>query len=428
MTTTDRTETPPATDPGATAERQATGERRHLGPRLLLAFGVVAGGVALASLLRRRPAFLALNADVYRVTARAALSGGDLYAVHPPEWPAYRYRYPPVVVAGFLPLAALSRAGALVAVDAVSVVAALGFARLLVGRLRALGVAATRLDAALVTGFVVASVHVVPTLYYGNVNLLLAATTGTGLLWLDGVEDGDALDRGSLAGVALAVPAVVKLFPAAVGLWAVRRRAWRAVGAAVVTGLVAVGASLALFGVEAHVAYLGRAVGGRLAVGTPYPPDAAFVTLRRPLSVLGLGPTTRAVVALLAVVPVVAYANTRVRTPTDALVGLYALVASALVVLPSYFLYLVFLTYPLVALSYLLRGRSRLLFLAGAALVGTPVTLDAVGRVTAPVGGPGPLAGVLTVATPPLLGVCLTLAACVRQRRRRTGRSRTAGE
>jgi len=290
----------------------------------------------------------------------------------------------------------------------------------------------------------VASPHAVPTLYYGNVNLLLAATLGAGLLWLDGPAarsadaaartDGGtrsavsrgwtALDRERLAGVALAVPAAVKAFPALFVLWAVRRRRWRAVTAAAGAGLLAGLVSLAAFGVDAHVTYVETALLDRLDVGTPYPADAPYVTLRRPLSVLGVEAPLRGAVAAVLLVPVVGYCNTRLETAVDRLVGLYALLAGVLVALPSYFLYVVFLYYPLVALVYLLDGWPRRLFLAGVAVTAAPVTLENVARVTAPVGGPGPLAPLLTVATPLLWGIALTLAACLCQRRRRSRRSR----
>lgn len=423
------------------------------GPRLVLAGAVLVGAATLLGTATERPGLLAVNSDVYRVAARAALAGGDLYAVHPAGFPQYRFVYPPVVVLAFLPLAPLSSLGALLAVVVPSVVAALALARLVTRRLRALGVPLGRLDAALVALFAVGWGHAVPTLYFGNVNLLLAAGTGAGLVWIDSLADraddppaGDTsttddppadgdegsadawrvggVDRRSLAGVALSLPALVKLFPAAAGLWAVRRRAWRVVGVAGGVGLLAVAGSLALFGVGPHTTYLESALGGRLAAGTPYPPQVAYVTLRRPLSVLGLTSPARGVVAAGLLAPVVTYANTRVRTPTDALVGLYALLAGVLLALPSYFVYLVFLVYPLVALSYLLSGRPRVVFLAGVAVASLPVTVDTAAALTAPVGGPGPLAGLLTAATPPLLGVGLTLLACTLQRRGRvTGKA-----
>ncbi len=403
----------------------------------------------------RRPDALAINSETYRVAVRAALDGGDLYTAHETNRWALPYVYPPVVVWAFLPLALLTRFGALALVVVVSVVAGLAFARLLVARLRALGVAVTPVDAALVAAFVVASVHAVPTLYYGNVNLLLAAALGTGLLWLDGPRDAvpaaladdtnadpvtdtrpdggqtrslpvlarAGLDRERLAGVALAIPAVVKAFPALFALWAVRRRRWRAVTAAVGVGLTAGVASLAAFGVDPHLTYVESALFDRLAVGTPYPPDAPYVTLRRPLSVLGVEAPLRGALAAALIAPVVVYCNTRVETAVDRLVGLYALLAGVLVTLPSYFLYVVFLLYPLVALTYLLDGHPRRLFLAGVAVTAAPVTLENVARVTAPVGGPGPLAPLLTVATPLLWGIGLTLLACLLQRRRRSRRA-----
>ncbi len=234
------------------------------------------------------------------------------------------------------------------------------------------------------------------------------------------ISGGVVTDR--LAGVVLAVPAVVKAFPALFWLWAMRRRRWRAVTAAGgVVSLVGV-ASLVALGVGPHHTYVESALFGRLSVGTPYPADAPYVTVRRPLSVLGIERPLRSVVAAALVAPVVVYPNTRVETPVDRLVGLYALLAGVLIALPSYFLYVVFLYYPLVALSYRLEGRPRWPFLAGVAVMAAPVTLEDVARVTGPVATSW-LATPLTVATPLLWGIGLTLVACLLQRRRRTRRA-----
>ena len=421
--------------------------RETWGPRVALGVGVVAGAVVAALTTRRRPEMLGLNADVYRVAARAALSGGDLYAVHPEGWTTYRFVYPPAVVLVFLPLAPLSRLGAAVVVALVSVVAGVGLARLLYGRLRTLDAPVGRTDAALVALFVVGSAHAVPSLFFGNVNVVLTATLGAGLLLLDGRAgltrvDGGTTERASalvgrrwesgasgrqtLAGLALAVPVGLKAFPALFGLWAVRRRAWRAVGTLVGVGLLAGGLSVAVFGVDAHVTYVESALLERAAVGTSYPPNAPYVTVRRPLSVLGVTAMLRGVVAALLVAPVVVYCNTRVETAVDRLVALYALLAGVLIALPSYFVYVVFLYYPLIPLCYLLRGTVRRVFLLGVTAMAVPVTLESVVRVTAPLGGPGPLAPLVTLATPLLWGVGLTLAACVLQRRRRAGRNEGA--
>jgi hypothetical protein len=96
-------------------------------------------------------------------------------------------------------------------------------------------------------------------------------------------------------------------------------------------------------------------------------------------------------------------------------------VAGALVVLPSYLVYLIYLAVPLVPLVYLVEGRTaRRLVVAGGLLVNATVLRDDVTAHLAPAVDASALAPAvdalataLTVASPPLYGVALTLAGCV---------------
>jgi len=403
-------------------------------PRVALGVGLCLGLYALVAMPLRKPGLAGVNYEVYYYAAEAVLSGGDLYATTPPGHPAYRYLYPPIVVVAFLPYALLPGPGAGLAVHTgLQVASGLALGGLAVrtverhrGRLPAL-------DRALVVGYATASIHLAPSLFFGNVNATLALLVAAGLVALE--------RRGTESGLLLALPALVKAFPAAFGLVLPRRRAWRAVGAAVATGGGALLASLAAFGVGTHRRYVTVALLGRLdAVGTAggMPPGAQVFSLRRPLSVaVPAAPSWAISVGALAlVVPVVGYCYRGATLPGDAgrteadrrgdpardhwLVA-YVTVAAVLVALPSYFVYYAFALGPALILLYLLRGRPRRLFAAGVLVANVayagPKVATALSRLPLPDGVVGPAAtaasAVFGVATPPLVGTLLCLLACV---------------
>jgi len=396
-----------------------TASARRL-PRVALAVGILLGLYALVAMSRRKPGLFAVNFEVYYYAAEAVLSGADLYAVRPPGQPAYGYLYPPVVALAFVPYALLPSPWPGFAVHTLVQVAsgvALGTLAFRVAERH--GAALERLDRALVVGYATLSVHVTPSLYYGNVNPTLALAVGAAVVWVD-------RSGGVRAGVAAAVPALVKAFPAAVGLWFLRNRSWQAVGSAVAAGAGALLASVALFGVDVHRRYVDVALLGRLGqvdVAGGMAPSVAVFTLRRPLSVLLPGAPSWAVSlgAAVAVAPVVAYCYRSVSTPVEQLVGAYVTVAALLVALPSYFVYFPLAFVPLLALLYVLEGRPRRVFAAGVLVANAAYTLPTVERAVHRLPLPEAVTGValdalgpaFTFATPPLYGTGLCLAGCV---------------
>jgi alpha-1,2-mannosyltransferase len=275
-----------------------------------------------------------------------------------------------------------------------------------------------RIDRVLVAAFVVCGIYTVPSLVFGQVNLLLALAVAVGFISL-------AADREIPAGSALGLAAFVKVFPAGFGLWFLRRRAWRAVGAAVATGSGLLAAGLVL-GPEVTVAYVTEALLPRASRGAfvgGLGPNATFLTVRRPLSLVfphSSVARTAGAVALLA--PVVAVGCWRVDTTRRRLVATFTLVAGVLLALPSYPIYYVVLAYPLVPLLYLFEGPGRRLFTVGAALAMATVYLNDVRTGLTALGLPGPihdavlsvLTPVLTVGTVPFYGFALCLAGCLR--------------
>lgn len=425
--------------------------------RIALAFGAVMGVLIAWGLARESPDLLMLNLEVYYYAAGAVLEGraGDLYAVAPPDHPIYRFVYPPAVVGVFLPYGLASSPTVPFLVHTAGQVAAgLALAWLLVRETERHGVALGRGDRALVAAFVLVSIHTVPSLYYGNVNLSLSLLVAAGLAYTD--------RRPRLAGVALAVPAVVKVFPAAAGVWWLRDRAPRPpVVATLACGAVGV-ASLAAFGVDLHRTYVRSAVLDRLDPALyegGIDPGAAVVTVRRPVSILLPSAPSWAVTAGAALVlaPVVAVAYLRfdpvaVRTrtddpvaavrarvgapvaalrtgdsaallgrfedPVDRLVAVYVTVTAVLLFFPSYFVYLVYLYYPLVPLLYLLDGRTGQLFAAGAVVTSLAFTPETTMEYLAvlPDAATATVRPAVEFASLSLLGLGITIVACLHHR------------
>jgi len=107
----------------------------------------------------------------------------------------------------------------------------------------------TGLDRGLLAGFVLCSSYSAITVLNGEVTLWLAFAVALGI---------DALDRNRqrLVGTAFAGAALVKVFPAVLGLWFVRRRAWQGLAAVLVTGLAGLVVGVLVFGLDLTVTYL----------------------------------------------------------------------------------------------------------------------------------------------------------------------------
>ncbi|WP_327051233.1 glycosyltransferase family 87 protein [Halomicrococcus gelatinilyticus] len=391
---------------------------RRAGPRLVLALGLVLGVATLAYQSLTQAGKFAIDFQVYYYAARASLAGDAMYAASPPAFPAFGYVYPPVTVVAFYPFALVDDwlvSFALFA--ALKLVAGIALALLLVRTVERFGPSLSRVDEVLVGGYVLLSIHSVVPQFYGETNLPLAFALAVGFVALERGDEGRS-------GVAFGLAALVKVFPAGVGLWLLRRRSWRAVGAAVATGGGLLALGVPLFGLDVTRTWLFDAVLPRLrhdAFAGGLAPEATYFTLRRPLSVLGVDPSLLPVFAAVMLAPVVAYCYRDLRTPTDRLVGAYVTLVAVLLFFPTYFVYFPLLFFPLVPLLYLLEGRARRLFLAGALVTDLPLTLGSVRRfldlVSAPTGVRPPVLAaaepVFTLGTPLLWGCLLTLAGCV---------------
>jgi len=378
-----------------------------------LLFGLAYLGVTLV----RRPERLALDFEVYHGAARALLDGSAVYGVPFGRESYLVYAYPPATLLAFLPYAPLPLDVAFALHTLVSLGAGLLAGHLLVRWLTEHGTTLTPTDCALVTLFPALSVHAAPSLAFGQVNHLLVLALVGGFLALD------TAGRPRLAGAAFGLAALVKLFPAAVGAWLLRRRARRAALAATAVGLGGLALGL-LLGPDRTVAWVETAVLPRAtpsAFATPggLPPEESYVTVRRPLSVLGLSGSALTTGAALLVGPPVTYLYVRLDPSTvdGRLVGAYATLGGLLAFLPSFPVYLLFLAYPLVPMVYHFEGRARRWAVGGGLLLALSLRLDDLRVVLSPLGGAGEsvvavLTPVFTLVTPPLLGLAALFVAC----------------
>lgn len=380
------------------------------GPRVVLAlYGLFGVGTAWSLLTERSSLFMA-NYLAYHRAAEAVIAGEDLYAVTHPEAPAFPFVYPPIVAPAWLPATPVDPWIGYVVQTAVSVGFAIAIAVVAVRLVEATGIPLEPLDRLLLGWAAVGSTVSLPTLFYGNINLVLAGSLAVGV-WLL------VTDRPWSAGAAFGLAGLVKVFPAAFGLWLVGNRSWRSVASWSATGAAGLGAGIVAFGPATTATWVREALLVRVDpgfFGGGMPENAGYVSLRQPIGLLlDADGWPVALVAVALVAPVVAATLADLRSPRGRLIALLGVTAGTLLIVPAYYLYLVFVFPALFPLAYLLEdGRPRRLFLVGMALVAVTLTPADVGRVDLGVIG-DLLSAVMTVARPPLIGLVVVLLACV---------------
>ena len=402
----------------------------RLGPRAVLVLGVLAGVGQAVTFARLQPDQVTLATDVYYHAAEAALDGGDPYSVTPPDLPTYYFLYPPVVLGVMLPYGLFDPVTVYVLQTGANLLTTAAIALLLVRTVKWGGVDLGRLDTALIVAFAFGSTGAVTNLLNGQVNPQLALGIAGGVLL---VERG----RGALGGVVLAAVATVKLFPTVVGAWLLRRRAWRAVGAAVATGCGLMVLGLVAFGPDLTTAWVTDALARESSVGTfeggPNP-GSNKVTVRRQIAALAPGVPGEWLLPVGAVVltPVVLAASRVVETLLDRLIALQATLLAMLILVPLEPFYVSLAVFPAVPLLYLMRGRwPRRLYVVGFLLAAVPVTMSSLTVWIDTLSlSPGAADAVTSVAgdafafaLPPMYGVWLMFGACLLfQHRRVEGR------
>ncbi|MFC7072902.1 glycosyltransferase family 87 protein [Halovenus rubra] len=367
---------------------------------------------------------MGINYRVYHHAAELALDGEPFYNAPPTQafdWAVYLY--PPGTLPLYYPFTFVKWTTGYTILTGLSILAAVAGTFLLVDYVESVGPRLGWVDAGIIFLAFLLSTHSFGTVYFGNINLMLALGIVFGFWALH-------RNREIASGVAFGIVALFKLFPALIGLWLLRTRRFRAVGAALATGIGGLLAGIALFGLDTTVFYFTEVVANRtdssLFVGG-YPVEGTYyVTVQQPVSwaVAAVWPTAPysviVLVSVLVVVPTVAFLYRNVETTMDRQMAIFATLAAMVTLLPSFRWYLVFLYVPMVTLLYLWRpSRSRQLFVAGGVLLSVTFSsgsvVDALSVLPAPlysvayaVGG----AGVL-----PLYGILLMVLACLWEKR-----------
>jgi len=362
---------------------------------------------------------MGVNYRTYHYAVERALGGQGFYDVSPAgtyEWAVYLY--PPGTLPAFYPFTAVHWTAGYAIMTVLTLLAAGGATWLLVRYVESLGPALGWVDIGLVFLAFLFSTHAYGTIYYGNINVLLALGLVAGFWALH-------RDRESLAGVSFALTALFKLFPALVGLWLLRTRRWYAVAVAVATGVGGLVFGVLLYGLDPTQYYFTEVVAGRAEAeqfAGGYPVDSVFyITIQRPVShlVSAVWPSVPYLVvlgvSLLVCAAILASFYYDLSTELDRQMAILATLIVMLVVVPSLQWYLVFLLLALVPVLYLWReGPGRYLFVLGGVLVSvtgnTEDTVDALGM--APELVERILYPVAVAATPPLYGLLLMLAGC----------------
>jgi hypothetical protein len=361
-----------------------------------------------------------LASDVYRHAADAMLAGEDFYAVSPPRLPGYNFIYPPIVILLFVPHALVDSALAAYAIQfLLNVACGIGSTVIVARALQRRGLTLGRIDWALLVAFVLVSAHSAITLANGQVTIPLGFAIALGL---------DALDRNrdAAAGTAFATAALVKVFPAAIGLWLLRRRAWRGVAAAIATGLGGLALGALILGPEVTVTYVQDVLLGRLEGetydGAPAPDQSVGGAQRQLAALTGLGSSVLGIAAVLVVAPVLVALYRRVDTDARRQAAVLGTILCILLAIPLQRLYMLLFAFPLLVLLYTLpSSRARTVLILGALVSFVRVSYEL--AVTTVEGLPLPavatetalamLDSLFTVALPTTLGMWLMLAGCV---------------
>ncbi len=399
--------------------------------RLALVVGLLTGVLGVALAANELLGDPQLDYHAYYFTGRKVLQGEPFVgtAIHDGTFLTVKeYVYTPVTAPVFAPYGLLPSWEIGYVVN-VAVLAATFYAvgHITIRYIERHGGDLERVDRWLILGFSLFSGHTVLGLFRGNVDPVMLLLVALGFL---AVERGQETRGGAL----WAVAALFKLFPAFLGVWLLYRRAYRAIAAAVVTGVGGLLLGVVAFGVDAHVDFVEFILNERSRQGAfegGLDPEVTWITLRRPLSqVVALPGNQLFVLSAALMAPFVALAYHEAETPLDRTVAFFVTMLVLLItVVPSTLNYVVYLYFPLVALLYLVEERrTKSLLVAGLILVSLPLYPQHVELlVTATPLPPGVVdaimrvvRGVLSYASVPLFGFGLLLAGCLRYLRRPT--------
>lgn len=342
--------------------------------RAVLALGIVTGVAMLTYFtLIAAESPLAWDFMAYYEAAEAAVAGEPFVGLEPSRGRG-EFVYPPIVILGFVPYALVgSWEIAFVVHSLINAVCLAVLAVVILRELDVLGVALTAGDRSLIVAFVLASLYPLVNIGLGQIDPLVALLVAGVFL---GLERHHSLTSGGALGIAV----IIKLFPAAFGLWLLWLRRWRAIAVAIGTTLVAGLASILVFGTETNQSFVDLILGDRSrlqAYAEGVSPDFFSVTLIRPISNLlrGAPPVTFLIVSVAIVAPILWIVYQRSETRVDRHMAFLATLVGVLIALPSSNLnHLLYLYFPLVVLVFALDpGSPRRWLLAGMVLMLVPL-------------------------------------------------------
>ena len=392
--------------------------------RLVLAASIVGGLLTAVFYLLLRPS-PNITFGVFYAGAENAMAGRVVY-----ETEYGLYVYTPVVLLFFYPFAYLfDFPTAVLAFRVFNVVWVAGYAAVVAGFVGRVA-DVERVDWLLVFGFVAGTVYPVTVVATANMGIVFGSLLGVGFVLLE-------RDRPS-GGAVWAVASLVKGFPALWGLYMLRVRRFRAVGAAIVTGVGATLLGIALYGVDAYLRFFTVAAADRVRIqrfAGGNSPDNEAVTPIRPLSQLfpNVDPTVWTPVIVVVVVALTAAAYYLLSTDdlADRATLLLATVVAVTLALPTSQDLDVYLVYaPLVVLLFRERDRTvHAIYAVGTLCLAYNVGRGEIRSVTAAIDR-GLSETVMVVAEPvlafasmPLYGLVLLYAGCLLKAWRR-GRER----
>lgn len=402
--------------PTIAAVREGVLDRRT-SARVVLLLGVLSGISYTITTALMSPEQFGLATHVYVTATDAWLNGTNPYTVSPDHLPGYRFLYPPIVLLVFLPHALLDGALAIALQTVINLVAGLAIVGIIWRALERRGVALDRIDRVLILAFVLISPYGVPQLIQAQTTLWLALAFAIGFDAID-------RDRERLSGFAFALAAIIKVFPAAVGLWLLRLRAWRAVAIAITTGISAILLGAVVLGPDLTVYYLTEVLLGRYehqGYQRAADPFSTVGGVRRQLAGLfGLEGRWLTVVSLAVLMPILGLAYRHVETDLDRQTAALATVIALLLFLPLQPLYFPLIYFPLLVVLYRMEfGPARVALLVGILVTFVMIDLEpALAAIaTLPPAVADPLSNVtiaaFTIALPPDIGMWALLLACV---------------
>lgn len=388
--------------------------------RLLLLFGILAGIAYTITTIQYTPDQLGIASRVYYHAATAALHDQNFYLISPPGDLGYRFLYPPVVVLIFLPHAFLgSTSLAFVLQLFLNIVAVLGIATVVIRGIERRSIHVSTLDQGLLVGFIGLSPYGITQLIQGQVTLWLALALTVGFSYLE-------TNSNDNAGIMLALPAIVKIFPGLIGVYLLRTRNWRSIQTALLTGITALILGILLLGSDLTQYYfldvLPRRLTEQTFTGQPDPRQSQ-IGLPRQLAFI-LPDATLIHLAATAVIAggAISVLYYSITTDTHRLATLLGTILLSILILPLNPLYFSLFLYPLLILLYTPLGQiPRYLLTSGILFTVVLVGYDTVAILLIELPLPrvtetlllSTASRVFSVILPPTVGLYLILASCL---------------